>query len=82
MSDGGKEKSRALNMVIKLSSVDGKPTVKISDEITKVRNLTSSRSWTATQDVNGVQNTGDPATVRLVKGIFGIPITDKDEVIH
>ncbi|KAI0324326.1 nicotinate phosphoribosyltransferase [Cubamyces sp. BRFM 1775] len=62
VSAGGKEKSRALNMVIKLSSVDGKPTVKISDEITK--------------------NTGDPATVRLVKGIFGIPITDKDEVIH
>ncbi|KAI0714393.1 nicotinate phosphoribosyltransferase [Cerioporus squamosus] len=34
-SSGGKEKSKALNMVIKLSSVDGKPTVKISDEITK-----------------------------------------------
>ncbi|KAI9001524.1 nicotinate phosphoribosyltransferase [Trametes punicea] len=62
VSSGGKEKSRALNMVIKLSSVDGKPTVKISDEITK--------------------NTGDPATVRLVKEIFGIPITDEDEVIH
>ncbi|KAI0350058.1 nicotinate phosphoribosyltransferase [Trametes cingulata] len=61
-SGGGKEKSRALNMVIKLSSVDGKPTVKISDEITK--------------------NTGDPATVRHVKEIFGIPITDQDEVIH
>ncbi|KAI9066123.1 nicotinate phosphoribosyltransferase [Trametes sanguinea] len=62
VSSGGKEKSRALNMVIKLSSVDGKPTVKISDEITK--------------------NTGDPATVRQVKEIFGIPITEKDEVIH
>ena len=35
-SSGGKEKSKALNMVIKLSSVDGKPTVKISDDITKV----------------------------------------------
>ena len=35
-SSGGTEKSKALNMVIKLSSVDGKPTVKISDEITKV----------------------------------------------
>ncbi len=34
-SDGA-EKSRALNMVIKLSSVDGKLTVKISDDITKV----------------------------------------------
>lgn len=39
-SSGGKEKSKALNMVIKLSSVDGKPTVKISDEITKVRRRT------------------------------------------
>ncbi|EJF55844.1 nicotinate phosphoribosyltransferase [Dichomitus squalens] len=34
-SSGGSEKSKALNMVIKLSSVYGKPTVKISDEITK-----------------------------------------------
>ncbi|KAI0774971.1 nicotinate phosphoribosyltransferase [Trametes elegans] len=61
-SSGGKEKSRALNMVIKLSSVDGKSTVKISDDITK--------------------NTGDPDTVRKVKEIFGIPITDKDEIVH
>lgn len=35
-ASNGAEKSRALNMVIKLSSVDGKPTVKISDDITKV----------------------------------------------
>ena len=35
-SSGGTEKSKALNMVIKLSSVEGKPAVKISDEITKV----------------------------------------------
>lgn len=41
-SSGGREKSRALNMVIKLSSVDGKPTVKISDEITKVNRLSHS----------------------------------------
>ncbi|KAH9945496.1 nicotinate phosphoribosyltransferase [Epithele typhae] len=34
-SSGYTEKSRALNMVIKLSSVAGTPTVKISDEITK-----------------------------------------------
>jgi nicotinate phosphoribosyltransferase len=36
VSSGGKEKSKALNMVIKLASVDSKPCVKISDEIMKV----------------------------------------------
>ena len=36
-SSRGAERSKALNMVIKLSSVEGKPAVKISDEITKVR---------------------------------------------
>ncbi|KAI0833739.1 nicotinate phosphoribosyltransferase [Trametes gibbosa] len=62
MTGGGAENSRALNMVIKLSSVDGKPTVKISDELTK--------------------NTGEAETVRAVKQIFGIPVTDQDEVVY
>ncbi|OBZ72660.1 hypothetical protein A0H81_07479, partial [Grifola frondosa] len=35
LSSGRISKSRALNMVIKLASVNDKPCVKISDEITK-----------------------------------------------
>lgn len=35
-SSGYKEQSKALNIVIKLGSIDGKECVKISDEITKV----------------------------------------------
>ncbi|EKM52890.1 uncharacterized protein PHACADRAFT_100657 [Phanerochaete carnosa HHB-10118-sp] len=35
VSSGGKEKSKALNMVIKLGSVGGQPCVKISDELSK-----------------------------------------------
>ena len=35
LSSGGREKSKALNMVIKLSSVGGQNCVKISDELTK-----------------------------------------------
>ncbi|KAI0048993.1 nicotinate phosphoribosyltransferase [Auriscalpium vulgare] len=35
LSSGGREKSKALNMVIKLASVDNKPCIKISDDIMK-----------------------------------------------
>lgn len=35
-SSGYEERSKALNIVIKLGSIDGKECVKISDELTKV----------------------------------------------
>jgi nicotinate phosphoribosyltransferase len=36
-SSGGKEKSKALNMVIKLQTVEDKPCIKISDDVTKTK---------------------------------------------
>jgi nicotinate phosphoribosyltransferase len=38
-SSGGKDQSKALNMVIKIASVNGLPCVKISDDLMKVRNI-------------------------------------------
>jgi len=36
LSSGGEEKSKALNIVIKMASINGSPCVKISDDLTKV----------------------------------------------
>ena len=44
-SSGGTEKCKALNMVIKLASVNGQPCVKISDDLTKVYFTMFCQGW-------------------------------------
>jgi nicotinate phosphoribosyltransferase len=71
-SSGGKEKSKALNMVIKIASVNATPCVKISDDLMKV--WLSAHYVDSFADTFLFQNTGDPATVRKVKELFDLPI--------
>lgn len=71
-SDSGKGKSKALNMVIKIASINNVPCVKLSDDLTKVSGCISELLMLIT--IFWFQNTGDPATIRKVKGIFGLPI--------
>ena len=80
-------RSRALNIVIKLASVDGAPCVKLSDDPSKASpapfppfSLLPLFLWffacpraVLTASTSGVQNTGDPETVARVKELYGLP---------
>jgi nicotinate phosphoribosyltransferase len=74
-SSGGTEKSKALNMVIKLASLDGHPCIKISDDLTKVNFQVPPRVHPHKFTI-GFKNTGDKATVDRVKCIYNLPVSD------
>jgi nicotinate phosphoribosyltransferase len=76
VSSGGTDKSKALNMVIKISSIEGKPCVKISDDLDKECFHYFTRDLLYYTDFLGLQNTGDAATVQMVKKIFGLESVD------
>lgn len=70
-------------MVIKLASIEGKPCVKISDDLMKVSSSSLCtpfrtrslwmRVFVVIADRSTLQNTGDKETVLKVKDIFGLP---------
>lgn len=59
-----------MNMVIKLAAVNGKPCVKISDELTKVYPHRLPMYFI----LNALQNTGDPQAVKEVKEMYNLPM--------
>jgi nicotinate phosphoribosyltransferase len=65
-----KERSKALNMVIKLSSIACEPCVKISDVLTKVSVCSSVVAGIYGDTM--LQNTGDPEAVRKTKLELGL----------
>jgi nicotinate phosphoribosyltransferase len=76
-SSGYEEQSKALNIVIKLGSIDGKECVKISDEIMKVGYVVNLHFVVSLMAlcVFLIQNTGVPEVVAKVKEMYQIPVS-------
>lgn len=68
LSNGLVEKNKPLNIVIKLSSVDGLSCVKIGDDLTKVNPYLSRTSVSQAT----FQNTGDKDVIDRIKQAFGL----------
>lgn len=70
ISSGLTEESKALNMVIKISGVNGVPCVKISDDLDKVSSFFF--VWKRALKYICTQNTGEKEVIAHVKQVFGL----------